>query len=217
MRHGGSFVLDHVFITTSRGAPAAELLVQAGLTEGTPNRHPGQGTACRRFFFSNAMLELLWLEDEAEARSEESRATRLWERLCGARETASPFGIILRPTLESDCACPWPFWTYRPQLMPGLELEIAQETEIEEPMWCYLKTERPSRRPPDHRAGVDEITGILLGCPGVKAGSVTDAMAQAGVIAIQPGMDHLLELQFDDRRRGKTLDLRPRLPLVIRT
>jgi hypothetical protein len=41
--------------------------------EGTPNHHIGQGTACRRFFL-NAMLELLWLEDEFEARSEQTRA-----------------------------------------------------------------------------------------------------------------------------------------------
>jgi hypothetical protein len=34
------------------------------LTEGTPNIHPGQGTANRRFFFRNAMLELLWVNDE---------------------------------------------------------------------------------------------------------------------------------------------------------
>lgn len=52
-------VIDHVFICTSRGATAAELLKRAGLREGTPNVHPGQGTTCRRFFFSNFMLELL--------------------------------------------------------------------------------------------------------------------------------------------------------------
>jgi hypothetical protein len=72
--------VDHIFVCTTRQGPAAELLRQAGLAEGTPNRHPGQGTACLRFFFRNAMLELLWLEDEAEARSEQTRATKLWER-----------------------------------------------------------------------------------------------------------------------------------------
>jgi hypothetical protein len=30
----------------------------------TPNRHRGQGTACRRFFSRNAALELLWVELE---------------------------------------------------------------------------------------------------------------------------------------------------------
>ena len=52
---------DHLFICTSVGAPDAERLVAFGLTEGEPNVHPGQGTACRRFFFRNAYLELLWV------------------------------------------------------------------------------------------------------------------------------------------------------------
>jgi hypothetical protein len=104
-------LVDHVFICTAPRGPAAELLRQAGLTEGTPNRYPGQGTACRRFFFSNAMLELLWLEDAEEARSEQTRAMKLWERLA-AGKTASPFGIILRPAPGSEPASPWRSWNY---------------------------------------------------------------------------------------------------------
>jgi hypothetical protein len=56
---------DHMFICTQLGAPEADRLVAFGLSEGTPNSHPGQGTACRRFFFRNAMLELA----KSEARS----------------------------------------------------------------------------------------------------------------------------------------------------
>lgn len=59
--------LDHVFICTSLDAPAAEQLAAFGLTEGEPNVHPGQGTACRRFFFRNVYLELLWVHDPDEA------------------------------------------------------------------------------------------------------------------------------------------------------
>src|SRR5262245_28310620 len=72
--------VDHVFICTSPFAPEADRLVQFGLTEGMPNQHPGQGTACRRFFFRNAYLELVWVENAAEARSSLVRRTGLWER-----------------------------------------------------------------------------------------------------------------------------------------
>src|SRR5450755_422213 len=85
-------VVDHVFICTTMGAPAADRLRQFGLVEGSPNQHPGQGTACRRFFFRNAMLELLWVAAVAEVQSDQTCRTRLWERWSGA---ASPFGIIL--------------------------------------------------------------------------------------------------------------------------
>ncbi len=55
--------LDHVFVCTARDAPEAERLRALGLVEGTSNVHHGQGTANRRFFFANAMLELLWVHD----------------------------------------------------------------------------------------------------------------------------------------------------------
>jgi hypothetical protein len=58
--------LDHLFVCTARGAPEAEGLVQLGFHEGPPNQHSGQGTACRRFSFANAMIELLWVSDERE-------------------------------------------------------------------------------------------------------------------------------------------------------
>ena len=55
--------LDHLFVCTAPGAPEAEELVRFGLREGPPNRHPGQGTANRRFAFANTMIELLWVSD----------------------------------------------------------------------------------------------------------------------------------------------------------
>ncbi len=61
------FELDHLFLWASPGGVEADRLVTFGLTEGEPNTHPGQGTACRRFFFRNAYLELLWVNDPIEA------------------------------------------------------------------------------------------------------------------------------------------------------
>lgn len=64
-----AFELDHFFVWSDVNAPEADYLINAGLSEGPANVHPGQGTANRRFFFANGMLELLWVHDEAEARS----------------------------------------------------------------------------------------------------------------------------------------------------
>lgn len=75
----------------------AAKLSQLGLVEGAPHRHPGQGTACRRFFFRNAMLELLWVEDAEEAQSAQARSLRLWDRLSNAGNGASPLGMVVRP------------------------------------------------------------------------------------------------------------------------
>jgi hypothetical protein len=68
--------LDHAFIACAAGATEGNALVRLGFVEGSSNTHPGQGTANRRFFFENFMLELLWVSDPAEAQSEQTRRTR---------------------------------------------------------------------------------------------------------------------------------------------
>ena len=85
-----AFELDHIFICTSIGAGEADRLIAFGLAEGTPNVHQGQGTVCRRFFFHNAYLELLWVENPAEAQSNLIRPTYLWERWSGRTGGAFP-------------------------------------------------------------------------------------------------------------------------------
>src|SRR3981189_2816584 len=104
--------LDHLFICPSTGAPEADHLVQFGLTEGTPNTHPGQGTACRRFFFRNAYIELLWVHDPAEAQSEPIRPTHLWKRWAGRAGVACPFGFGFRPRAQQEGGFPCTTWEY---------------------------------------------------------------------------------------------------------
>jgi hypothetical protein len=216
-----SVVVDHVFICTAAGAPAADRLLQFGLTGGSPNRHPGQGTACRRFFFRNAMLEMLWLEDNTEAQNEQTRRTKLWERCSAAGREASPFGITLRP--ETSASCPFPSWEYRPKTMPGLMLQIAEDAGLQEPMWCYMERGRApaeasieKRQPLEHAAGFRDVTAVHVVGPQLSATSVTRAMAVKKVITVETGAEHLLELQFDGGTESRHIDFRPDLPLVFR-
>jgi hypothetical protein len=203
--------IDHIFVCTERGAPAADRLVEFGLTEGPPNRHPGQGTANRRFFFDNFMLEFLWVEDPAEAQSEQTRRMRLWERWSAAPGAASPFGIILCPV---DGGCPFASWRYAPASMPGLVLDVAADAGLDEPMWCYMSQARSGRKV-EHPAGIRALSGVRLGGPPARAGSVTTAMARRGAIELVNRREHLLELEFDGRERGVRTDFRPALPLVF--
>jgi len=78
--------LDHVFILCDEGAPEAAALLRIGIREGSGNTHPGQGTACRRFFFANAYLELVWVDDPPRP-----AASRRSARGCStARRCAEP-------------------------------------------------------------------------------------------------------------------------------
>lgn len=130
--------LDHLFVCTAAGGPEAQRLLQFGLNEAPPNVHPGQGTANRRFAFSNAMIELLWVDNPAEAQSQATARTLLWERWSRRSEGSCPFGICVRPVDIPPTAPPFPGWEYRPvYLPPPLSMHIG-EAGVEEPMWVYL-------------------------------------------------------------------------------
>jgi Glyoxalase-like domain len=215
--------LDHVFVCSDRGAPEAAALSGLGLTEGSPNTHPGQGTASRRFFFENAYLELIWVDDADEAQSDEVRPTRLWDRWFGRRSSACPFGVILRPSSSAEShSAPFPSWTYRPRyLPPGLGIEVACDTPISEPELFYIAlARRPDaigREPTAHALAVSELTGVDVALPaGRPLSAAAQTVAAEGAVSFSRGAGHTLCLTFDFGRQGGVADLRPGLPLVLK-
>lgn len=222
MRHE----LDHIFIAAPAGARSADALVELGFSEGSGNVHPGQGTANRRFFFRNAMLEFLWICDADEARSELTRRTRLWERCPGADPRICPFGLCLRPGTGKGLAPPFPTWPYRPRYLPrDHTIGIATNSEnLGEPMLFHLAFgERPDaalphrRQPLKHAAGARELTRLRwTRPPGSAPSSELRGVVDAGLLSIGDGDAHVLELGFDDEIQGKCADLRSTLSLVLR-
>ena len=133
-----SFELDHVFIGTGAGAPEADALVEFGLREGEPNTHPGQGTANRRFFFENMMLELVWVDNERDAKSPLAKRLHTWERWKGRRGEASPFGVCLRPADLTTQTLPFAGWAYRPPYFAPRFIHIGKNSaSIHEPLICF--------------------------------------------------------------------------------
>jgi hypothetical protein len=210
--------LDHVFICTAPGAPEGEELVRFGLREGSPNQHPGQGTASRRFPFVNAMLELVWVGDVDEVRSEATRGTLLWERWSGREGAASPFGICVRPADAEDTAVPFPAWEYRPSYLPApLAFQIG-DAGVEEPMWVYMsfmrRVDREARFEANAR-GIREITSLRLTTPVPLRSLASQRVLESGVLTAQTGSESLIEIGFDGSGRKETPDFRPHLPLIF--
>ncbi|MBI5379015.1 MAG: VOC family protein [Nitrospirae bacterium] len=218
------YEFDHLFVCTAVGAPEAEHLITFGLTEGASNVHPGQGTANRRFFFHNAMLELLWVHDAAEAQSEPVGRTQLWERWSGWNSKASPFGICVRPADPRSTDVPFPAWEYRPPyLRDSLVIYVGEDTPIAEPLWFYMDVVRRAdsqqvekRQPLTHPIGFPEVTGVRLTSLSVQPLSgVAQTVLRSGVVSVRPGSEHLLEVMFDGSRHWRSADFRPFLPLVF--
>jgi hypothetical protein len=211
--------LDHVILFCAAGAPEAELLRARGFTEGSRNVHTGQGTANRRFFFESVFIELLWVNDAAEAQSEIVRPTGLWDRW-QRLDGSCPLALVFRPNGASAEEPPFPTWPYFPPYLPeGMAIEVGAGVRPAEPLLFYLPFVRsrvdPHPEPIVHEAAIRDITGVLLTIPDTSSMSVAlQQIVAAGLMHVRSGAEYLLELQFVGDRTT-ALDLRPDLPLVF--
>lgn len=214
--------LHHVFVLTAQGAPEGNALVDLGLAEGSSNTHHGQGTANRRFFFRNAMLELLWVTDEEEARQPPASSLGLHERWSKRTSGASSFGICIgpNPTGRSDRA--FDGWAYRPAYLPdGVAIHVAH-TRVDEPLVFQHPFGRPdvaapgAGEPLEHPLGVRALTRVEVRSPVAVTSRACHDLTTAAPVHFELGGDGpIMTLTFDGGTAGRSVDLRPGMPLVL--
>lgn len=216
--------LDHVFIFVSQGAPEAKRLIDIGFREGSGRSHPGQGTSNRRFFFKNVYLELIWVRDVEEVRSQ-SR-TMLWERSLWKQNNFSPFGMGFRIISQDNETLSINTWDYKPPYIPketSIKIVDNKKRYCKEPMFFFV----PSGISPDsspefskdwlkHKDNIGEITSVRVVSPNAENLSPAAKWFQnLGLISMKKGNIHLMELRFDKAKRDKFIDLQPDLPLNL--
>jgi hypothetical protein len=215
--------LDHIFfLCPVDGGAAAQALDRVGLAEGSRNSHEGQGTVCRRFFFENAYIELLWVSDPKEAQSEATQRTRLWERWSKRMSGACPFGIVLRAGVTAFTAgCPFSSWAYRPSyLPPNLSIDVAAGTPLEEPEFLYLGFQHARARqglePTSHKIPVNRLSSVGVSLPAsVSCSSAARALEKTGLVRFTAADDYVISLTFDGSAPDQTADLRPDIPMIL--
>ena len=207
--------LDHFLILTEPAAPQAELLTSIGLVEGTPNTHPGQGTANRRFFFSNAMLELAYIRDADEAAQGPARGLHFGERANDAG--ASPFAIVVRRTADSRDD-PFPGWRYYPEYFSRDQyFHVGENSDVlEEPLCICMPVmpPAPASQPPPMEP-FTEVTELRVSVPADRPSAVLKTIGQCARITLTLGEPHHMEIVFNEAEEGRSKDLRPDLPLLI--
>ncbi len=204
------FELDHIFILSNPGAPEADTLSQH-LTEGEKNTHPGQGTSCRRFFFSANYIELLYVDNPADAQSDLSRPTHLYRRWLN-RSTSCPFGLILRPSSSAPTSPPFPTFQYNPtSLPPNLSLHIATNAaDFSEPLFTYLPIHRTAPFQPTPKLTAAHFYGPWPTNPSAALAATSDLP----ILKFHHAPTYHLELSFENRRH-QIVDLRSMLPLIL--
>lgn len=216
--------LDHLFIFVEKGGEVAEKLVDFGLSEGSRNVHPGQGTANRRFFFYNSFLELVWVENEEEIKSALVAPTRLWERAHHQKTGYTPLGICIReegkPSVFQEAL------TYRPPYLPqGMHIDvITHEACPALPMLFKVPFGRKpadlpahERQPLLHHIGLRAITKVTFGIPADNCSSDSVKLLQKeSWFEIRKTDRPMVILEFDRYQKKKEVSFEPLLPLIFR-
>ncbi|GAB1541389.1 VOC family protein [Scytonema sp. NUACC21] len=224
--------IDHIFVYTTKCAVNDSVFQELGLhcSERLVQRVE-QGTASRTIFFENAYLELIWVEDEY-AFEQHSAYTGIHTsaRLDWQHTGASPFGIGLRSKFET-AKSPLSLRQRRVESMPAdllVRFAVPNLASLEEPIcfvvpnsialtaWldCSLSAHQQLL---SHSLGVNKLTGVKVTV--TDNGSLSHAISLLclhGIIDIERGTSPLLELTFDSQMRGKILDARPILPILLR-
>ena len=222
--------LDHIFIFTHQAEKVANSLQTFGLSEGTANAHAGQGTACRRFYFQNAYVELAWVTHEDEIRNPVIERTKLWERSQYELTRYCPFGLCMRNERQSGHSNYLFFedgWRYHSIYLPeGQFANIASNegfpTEpmlFEMPFFGIAPKDYPveKQQPLTHARGFHEITKVTLTLP-APVNDLSSAMKKVlheRSIRILWGDGYSVALEFDDGQQGQMQDFTPLIPLTV--
>ena len=248
---------DHILVWV-KGAPEAIALQQFGFTtDGEVHQHSGQGTASISFYFNNAALELIWIDDEDIAVKKDIEiGNQVLSRYKWKESGASPFGVGLRRRADIHKDIPFPTKKYRADWMrPKTYIEFAisslppintstathsssnnalSHTVIaNKPMyfvvpdymafpsvetWLSIFENNPElQKLFVHPIGVKNLTNVEITISNVDQLSTTASLlTKNGIVQVMKGNSHRLLLTFDNGLQGKTLDVRPILPVLIK-
>ncbi|MEO0373841.1 MAG: hypothetical protein AAF329_04285 [Cyanobacteria bacterium P01_A01_bin.17] len=208
--------LHHFFILTDPGALSADHLSCIGLIEGASNDHPGQGTANRRFFFSNSALELLYVSDASEAKTGPGRRLRFAERAIDPK--ASPFGLVVSELSEATKP-PFPSWPYCPQYFQDHQcFHVGENSDLfNEPLCiCMPSNLPPPQKQPRLANSHMTVTEVQIGVPVARPSATLEAIAKCSGISLRLNESHRMLLTLNEGKDGQRHDLTPDLPLIVR-
>jgi hypothetical protein len=212
--------VDHIFIFSDNEGKEAQELIDFGFTEGSSRVHTGQGTVNRKFYFENFFLEILWVINESEIKSDLVSPTKLWERSNFSKNGSSPFGLCLVNTEDTDILFENNL-KYQPDYFPkGLEIEILTNENTTDLPWTFrlpFKGEKKKTTESTvHKNGILELTKVEFGIPILDQNEdyLLNFKGEKS-ITFQQHSTHNLTLVFDNNRSNET-KIFDTLPLTIK-
>jgi hypothetical protein len=229
---GSRYVIDHIFFFSDGFAPELAYTEQHGFHAWPfSNTHTGQGTTGRYIYFDNVYVEYLWVDDAdaAEANIPRARSDFNARNTWRNDPSVSPFGIGLRDRREGEPRA-FETSTYTAEWMNGgFDLFPAENAgDITEP-WVFFLPDAITGNPRDnfsgrgltrldHPNGARVVTAVTLVLPRGQDPSRTLRTLEAdGLITIEHGDEHRMEIELDHGAQGETADMRERgMPVIFR-
>lgn len=227
--------VDHLQIYTGGDLPNIFALQGLGLNNANQIvRREAQGTASTLFFFENAYLEMIWIEDEIAFRHYSAQTRmNLLERSQWRQTGASPFAIGLRPKVSEHFHSDSSMDDHKFSAESGYrETKINFSAEnlvaIQEPIcftiphyialtnWLDSSNENHQQFI-THPLGVKRLTGVKIKInTHLALTNAVSLLEDDGIITIERGISPLLELTFDENANDKVVDFRPIIPIQLR-
>ena len=214
--------LDHVVIFSAVDAPEAKRLEELGLQGfGGVTRHGDLGSASTSFFFSNLRyLELLWIHDEEAARRNfEPLTMNTIPRMHWRESGASPINLMLRRR-QPGANDPPPFPVH--QLQFGDTSVGFNGESLAEPCYGLVPEEmsfrgfRANIQDLPHPLGVKHLTGVTVTIASKSLSPIAQRVRENGIVTFEFGPEPLATLTFDNGAQGRSIDVRPALPLILK-
>lgn len=209
-------------LTSAKTARAfSQQLNQLGFSQGSGNRHPGQGTANHRYFFDGFMLEFLFVDDLAGLTDKRAMQLGLLDRFSDS--SFSPIGIASRRSTAAMSNANYPFNVYQPVYLPAhLQIHVAKEPAVNQPLWFHLpfvsgstETNKPvDDEPRVHANLASRLTSLVIEMP-FEASAASTVIADQLNIKFKVGERHAAHLIFDEGCQGIDLPMSNTMPLTI--
>lgn len=210
--------IDHIFIFTDNDGKVAGELVEFGLTEGSHRIHTGQGTTNRKFYFDNFYLEILWVYNETEIKSEKTKPSGLYQRADFKSNNFSPFGLCIVNTDDTEQLFENAF-KYQPEYFPqGQTIDILKNEHQPHLPWTFrlpFKAQmKHENEPTNHKNGIAILTKTIFEYKESSDNDFIDNFKSINNIGFTKSSRNWLNLTFDNGKQRKKRDF-DKLKLTI--
>ncbi|MGJ3246533.1 MAG: VOC family protein [Elainellaceae cyanobacterium] len=220
---------DHFIIYTDNRTSAVERLQELGFFVNQSVHYIECGTVSSIVFFENIYLEIVGIDETVAIAQSGLLGLDQIERIHWRKTLVSPFGLGLRckqnsvGSLHANETLEWMSFSNS-----SIYFETNNFSKTDEP-FCFLVPAalalttwlNPSlqhhRNLFSHLLNVQRVTDVKITVHAYsKLSNVVTTLLQNRVLSINRGLFPLLELTFDGGITGKTVDIRPLLPLILK-